>query len=264
MTLGEKIRAQRKRLGLSQEKVAELAGVSRQAVTKWDRGQSFPGTENLFKLAEIFGTTVDVLLEEEGGAPTAPEASHPSAPCRPVQQGGLSEAKKRVGAALAVAGAYLVLNLAGRIAGAAQSDIPLSLAGLLWGRSVGQFTYLTGWLIRQNLFLFSAAVSAAAALLGRYRLAAVTASGFALGLLAGELLGPDPAGQAYGHGHDGWLIWGGIFLLSMAMGGVLEHLAQRGRPLSPRHILFWSAAALAGAAMILLLARLGTPAPWGS
>ena len=65
MTLGEKIKAQRKRNGLSQEKLAELAGVSRQAVTKWENGQSAPSTENLFRLAEIFGTTVDLLLKPE-------------------------------------------------------------------------------------------------------------------------------------------------------------------------------------------------------
>ena len=62
MTLGEKIKACRQAAGMSQEKVAELVGVSRQAVTKWEANQSAPNTENLFKLAEILGTTVDFLL----------------------------------------------------------------------------------------------------------------------------------------------------------------------------------------------------------
>ncbi len=62
MSLGERIKEQRKNSGLSQEKVAEFVGVSRQAVTKWEANQSAPSTENLFKLAEIFGTTVDMLL----------------------------------------------------------------------------------------------------------------------------------------------------------------------------------------------------------
>ena len=65
MALGEKIKACRQRAGMSQEKVAELVGVSRQAVTKWEVNQSAPNTENLFKLAEIFGTTVDMLLASE-------------------------------------------------------------------------------------------------------------------------------------------------------------------------------------------------------
>lgn len=65
MSLGNRIKEQRKKCGLSQEKVAELVGVSRQAVTKWEVGQSAPSTKNLFRLAEIFGTTVDILLDSE-------------------------------------------------------------------------------------------------------------------------------------------------------------------------------------------------------
>lgn len=65
MSLGERIKEQRKSSGLSQEKLAEFVGVSRQAVTKWETGQSAPSTENLFKLAEIFGTTVDILLASD-------------------------------------------------------------------------------------------------------------------------------------------------------------------------------------------------------
>ena len=63
MALGERIKKCRQNAGVSQEKVAELVGVSRQAVTKWETNQSAPNTENLFKLAEIFGTTVDMLLD---------------------------------------------------------------------------------------------------------------------------------------------------------------------------------------------------------
>lgn len=65
MSLGERMKEQRKACGMSQEKVAELVGVSRQAVTKWEAERSAPSTENLFKLAEIFGTTVDILLASE-------------------------------------------------------------------------------------------------------------------------------------------------------------------------------------------------------
>lgn len=40
MTLAQRIQEQRKRCGMSQEKLAELVGVSRQAVTKWESGLS--------------------------------------------------------------------------------------------------------------------------------------------------------------------------------------------------------------------------------
>ena len=65
MTVGERIKTCRQNTGMSQEKVADLIGVSRQAVTKWEADQSAPNTENLFKLAELFGTTVDMLLDTE-------------------------------------------------------------------------------------------------------------------------------------------------------------------------------------------------------
>lgn len=62
MKLNERIRDCRIRSGLTQEQVAEAMDVSRQAVTKWENGQSAPSTEKLFKLAELFGTTVDLIL----------------------------------------------------------------------------------------------------------------------------------------------------------------------------------------------------------
>lgn len=40
MSLGERIKSHRRHCGLSQEKVAEAVGVSRQAVTKWENGVS--------------------------------------------------------------------------------------------------------------------------------------------------------------------------------------------------------------------------------
>jgi len=61
MTLGERIKEQRIKKGFSQEKIAELVGTSRQAVTKWETGQSVPCMENLITLAEIFGISLDEL-----------------------------------------------------------------------------------------------------------------------------------------------------------------------------------------------------------
>lgn len=63
MDLGKKISELRKGKGISQEKLAELIGVSRQAVTKWESGKSNPDTENLVRLGEVFGCSVDELCE---------------------------------------------------------------------------------------------------------------------------------------------------------------------------------------------------------
>ena len=63
MAVGERISELRKRKEISQEKLAEMVGVSRQAVTKWENGNANPDTENLIRLAEIFGVSLDELCK---------------------------------------------------------------------------------------------------------------------------------------------------------------------------------------------------------
>lgn len=65
MTLGERLKEHRKNSGLSQEKVAEIIGVSRQAVTKWEADQSSPSSENLIALASLFHTSLDELVAND-------------------------------------------------------------------------------------------------------------------------------------------------------------------------------------------------------
>lgn len=75
--LGKRIAKLRQDAGFSQEKLAEMLDVSRQAVTKWESGKSNPDTENLLRLAEIFGCSIDELCGK-----TAPEK--PKGKIRPV------------------------------------------------------------------------------------------------------------------------------------------------------------------------------------
>lgn len=64
-TLGKRISANRKRLGLTQDALAERLGVTAQAVSKWENDQSCPDITMLPKLAALFGTTTDALLGVE-------------------------------------------------------------------------------------------------------------------------------------------------------------------------------------------------------
>ena len=52
----------RKQQGLSQEELAEKLGVSRQAVSKWERSEASPDTDNLIALAKIYGLSLDELV----------------------------------------------------------------------------------------------------------------------------------------------------------------------------------------------------------
>ena len=57
----------RKMRSLTQEDVAEMAGVSRQAVAKWENGESVPDLEKCRLLAEAMGVSLDDLANHEPG-----------------------------------------------------------------------------------------------------------------------------------------------------------------------------------------------------
>lgn len=62
MSLGEKIREQRKKAGLSQEQLAEKLNVSRQAITKWETDKGIPDVGNLIAISDEFGLSLDELV----------------------------------------------------------------------------------------------------------------------------------------------------------------------------------------------------------
>lgn len=68
ITLGKRIAEHRKRLGLTQDALAEKLGITAQAVSKWENDQSCPDIAMLPKLAEIFGISIDELLGREAKA----------------------------------------------------------------------------------------------------------------------------------------------------------------------------------------------------
>lgn len=59
----------RKKSGLSQEQLAEKIGVSRQAVSKWERSEASPDTDNIILLARIYGISLDELLRTDDEIP---------------------------------------------------------------------------------------------------------------------------------------------------------------------------------------------------
>lgn len=73
-TLGEALKEHRTRCQMTQEFVAESVGVSRQAVSKWERGDSDPSTSNLLALAKLFGVSAEELLRNVASAGEETEA----------------------------------------------------------------------------------------------------------------------------------------------------------------------------------------------
>ena len=64
MTFKEKLVKLRKLKGLTQDEFASAVGVSRQAVYKWESGQSYPEVPKLLEIKLLFGISIDDLLDE--------------------------------------------------------------------------------------------------------------------------------------------------------------------------------------------------------
>ncbi len=197
MTMGENIRACRERAKLSQEKLAELVGVSRQAVTKWEKGQSEPNCENLLRLAEVLGVQVADLT------PPRPVPKRPD--------------HRRLAAALFLL--WLGLWLLGRLIFGLKNDFSVMGWVFSWYSSV----YLFGWLLSSNLYWYSMITACVAAVLKKPRFALAVTGSFLVGWLLGEVWGPrqfhEPSGTTL---HYGWATWAVCVAVGIIIGIILE------------------------------------------
>lgn len=65
MDLCERLKKARENAGLSQQEVADLLGITRQSISKWERGVSYPDINNLILLKNLYNTSFDDLLIKE-------------------------------------------------------------------------------------------------------------------------------------------------------------------------------------------------------
>ena len=65
MSFADRLKEARRICGLSQEELAEQLEVSRQAVGKWEQGQSYPEVEKLLALCAVLNTSLDALMADE-------------------------------------------------------------------------------------------------------------------------------------------------------------------------------------------------------
>ena len=68
MSFADKLIQLRKAKGLSQEDLADSLGVSRQAISRWEQGNTFPDLLNLQKIMNVFGVSADYLICDEYAA----------------------------------------------------------------------------------------------------------------------------------------------------------------------------------------------------
>ncbi len=63
MTTGEKLAKLRKENNYTQERLAEILGVSRQAISKWESDGAFPETEKLVQISRLYNCSIDYLIK---------------------------------------------------------------------------------------------------------------------------------------------------------------------------------------------------------
>ena len=115
MTTGDKIAALRKQNHLTQEQLAQLLGVSRQSISKYESDLAYPETEKLIRLSELFGCTVDELLRD-----------------RPMEEGTAGRQEGFAAAQVTADGAGETAGMAGQTA-AAGSAQPVWIPGIRLG-----------------------------------------------------------------------------------------------------------------------------------
>ena len=65
MEIGSKLKNARNNIGLTQEQVAEVLGVSRQTISNWENNKSYPDIISVIKMSDIYSISLDHLLKEE-------------------------------------------------------------------------------------------------------------------------------------------------------------------------------------------------------
>lgn len=65
MEIGSKLKSARTKMGMTQEKVAEEIGVSRQTISNWENNRSFPDIISVISLSDLYSVSLDELLKED-------------------------------------------------------------------------------------------------------------------------------------------------------------------------------------------------------
>ena len=69
MSLGERIKTQREKKSISQERLAKQMNVTPDEISDWETGESLPDVENAVRLSDIFNISLDYLLKNTPAAP---------------------------------------------------------------------------------------------------------------------------------------------------------------------------------------------------
>ena len=168
MTLGEKLSKLRKEYNYTQEQLADILGVTRQSISKWETDGSIPDLDRLIRLSEIFGVTLDELVKgmpEEQEATAVPE-NDPAFSQSTFSQADLRmQNQKRWGGALVLTAAGLSLLVLGFCPQNLSGFLPVTaLMALLGGlcfvvrQRLGLVLGWTAWICVFSITIYASAV----------------------------------------------------------------------------------------------------------
>lgn len=83
MNLSERLEDLRKQHDLTQDQLAEKLMVTRQAISRWERGLAYPTVDNLKALAQLYQVSLDTLLLDEPPEPVEPAPAEVPEPTQP-------------------------------------------------------------------------------------------------------------------------------------------------------------------------------------
>lgn len=107
--LSEKIYTLRRERGLSQEQLAEIIGVSRQAISKWEGGLSTPELDKLKALSECFQISIDELTENQPEIASADLSDKDEAPKKKEELFSHKTGESKIGICLCIIGAVCLI-----------------------------------------------------------------------------------------------------------------------------------------------------------
>lgn len=215
MTIGKRISELRKAKGYTQEYIAEQLGVSRQAVSKWESGASYPSTENLLKFSTLLEVPVNEILLIQENEMTNLEAYA----YQRLRQDMKREETVR----------FLLKQ-------AAQIGLMIGLYGLIYcacyffNYMIGHTVYNFSWLCKHHVLPITCALTVVMFLLDR----PLTSIGLCIGTIFGILLGHIVGWYAHMTSNVGWnnawIVHLAAFCLFGFLGLALDKQLTTGRP----------------------------------
>jgi len=142
MTLGEKIQILRKQHGMSQEQLGAAVAVSRQAISKWETGESIPDVDNIVQLSNIFDVTTDYLLKNGVSGRAIPAHSPEAAISHVIHT---EDTKKAIPTTATTGKSIIIFG----IVGMAMASIP----GLLWNMTADILFHTVLLVVALGVFL---------------------------------------------------------------------------------------------------------------